>query len=371
LVHKNTYMPHFSPDKPFDNLPILPPTANIETIGILKAVTKARAALAEMKGVGTIIPNPAMLINSLTLREAKASSEIENILTTQDELYVAMATEIKNIDPQIKEVLNYKRALWYGYNRLNERGIITTNDICKIQEELLENSAGIRTQPGTVLKNSKTGKTIYTPPSGENIIREKLKNLEQYINEDEDEIDPLIKMAVIHYQFESIHPFYDGNGRAGRILNVLYLVYRDLLDIPILYLSSYIIESKREYYRLLNEIPKTNDWESWIIYLIKGIEETAITMTRQIKAIKNLLDETIEKVKEEAPKIYSKELVETLFEQPYCKVAFIVKNNIAERKAAMRYLKELEYIGILKSMKRGKQQLFLNSRLYELLAENF
>ncbi len=360
-------MPRFNPDKPFDSLPLLPPKADIETTGILKAVANARAALAEMKGVGEIIPNQAMLINALTLREARHSSEIENILTTQDELYIAIATEGKNVDPQIKEVLNYKGALWYGYNQLRKRGIITTNDICRIQEVLLENNAGIRTQPGTVLKNTYTRETIYTPPSGEEIIWEKLKNLEEYINTDEDEVDPLIKMTVMHYQFESIHPFYDGNGRTGRILNILYLIYKNLLDIPILYLSSYIIKNKSEYYRLLNDIPKTNNWEPWIIYLVKGIEETASEMTTQIKSIKSLLDETVVHVKTKAPKIYSKELVETLFEQPYCKVAFIVKNNIAERKAAMRYLKELEYIGILKSMKRGKQQLFLNYRLYELL----
>ena len=364
-------MSKFNPHKPFNNLPLLPPKADIETRNILKAVVRARAALAEMKGVGEIIPNQAILINTLTLREAKDSSEIENILTTQDELYIAFATERKSIDPQIKEVLNYKEALWFGYNQFKKRGIITVNDICKIQEVLLQNNAGIRKQTGTVLRNAYTGKTIYTPPSGERNILQKLNNLEDYINVDDDEMDPLIKMAIIHYQFESIHPFYDGNGRTGRILNVLYLVYKDLLDIPILYLSSYIIKNKSKYYHLLNDIPKTNNWEPWIIYLLKGIEETASGMTRQIKLIKNLLEETAQEVKEKAPKIYSKDLVETLFQQPYSGVSLIVRNNIAERKAAMRYLKQLEYIGILKSMKRGKQRLFLNTRLYELLKDSY
>ncbi|KKK56907.1 hypothetical protein LCGC14_3059820, partial [marine sediment metagenome] len=238
---------------PYNTLPKLPPKLDLETKRIMRKLTRSRAALAEMKGMGAIIPNPAMLINTLTMREAKDSSEIENIVTTQDQLYIAFATQRKNINSQIKEVLNYREALWFGYNLINKREILTTNDITRIQQIIIENNAGIRTQPGTQLKNAATGEVMYTPPEGEDVIRELLKNLENYINLDDNELDPLIKMSVIHYQFESIHPFYDGNGRTGRIINILYLVMKGLLDLPILYLSSYIIKEKKDYYRLLKE----------------------------------------------------------------------------------------------------------------------
>ena len=210
-------MEEFNPKEPYNNLPLLPPQVELETKVILRKVAAARAALAEMKGMGEIIPNQSMLVNSLTLREAKDSSEIENIVTTQDELFIAFATQHKNITPQVKEVLNYRNGLWHGYKLIKEKGFITTNVIIDIHRRLIENDAGIRKVPGTALKNAKTGETIYTPPSGADVISKKLSNLETYINVDEDEVDPLIKMAIIHYQFESIHPFYDGNGRTGRI----------------------------------------------------------------------------------------------------------------------------------------------------------
>lgn len=352
---------------PNNFLPKLPPQFDFETKQILRKVASARAALAEMKGTGAIVPNPAVLINTLTLREAKDSSEIENIVTTQDELYIAFATQQKNINPQIKEVLNYRQAVWYGYNLIKKREILTINDITSIQQIIIGNNAGIRTQPGTQLKNWATGEVIYTPPEGEDVILKLLKNLEDYINMDDNGIDPLIKMALIHYQFESIHPYYDGNGRTGRIINILYLVMKGLLDIPILYLSSYIIKEKREYYRLLSEIRDNDKWEEWIYYILHGIEETAHQTILLIKNIKELMEETIEKVKTELPSVYSKELVEIIFEQPYCRVTSIVDKGLYERRTAMKYLRELERIGVLKAIPKGNQILFLNINLYDLL----
>jgi len=355
------------PGIPYNKLPELPAEINLESKSIFKQLVSARVALAEMKGVGAIIPKQAMLINALTLREAKDSSEIENIITTQDELYIAFTAQQKNTDVHTKEVLNYREALWYGYNQIKERGILTVNDITGIQERIVKNYAGIRKQPGTQLKNTVTGKVIYSPPEGEQLIRNLLYNLEQYINMDGDGIDPLIKMAVIHYQFESIHPFYDGNGRTGRIINILYLVMKGLLEIPILYLSSYIIRNKKDYYRLLSGIRYNNNWEEWVWYILYGIEETAQQTIILIKKINELLEETIEKVKVDLPTVYSKDLVETIFEQPYCKVAFLVNKNMYERRTAMKYLRKLKGIGVLKEVKRGNQVLFLNIKLYHLL----
>ena len=369
-AQKDLIMAMHDPAIPYNILPELPPKFDLETKRIMRKLAETRAALAEMKGMGAIIPNQAMLINTLTMREAKDSSEIENIVTTQDALFIALAAQLKNINPQIYEVLNYREALWSGYRLIKKRGILTSNDITKIQQKIIENNAGIRTQPGTQLKNAASGEVIYTPPEGEDLIRKLLKNLEVYINLDDKGIDPLIKMAVIHYQFESIHPYYDGNGRTGRIINILYLVMKGLLDIPILYLSSYIIKEKEDYYKLLSEIRYKNSWEDWIYYILNGIEETANQTTILIRKIKILLEETIDKIKNELPSVYSKDLVETIFEQPYCRVASIVEKGLFERRTAMKYLRELERIGILKAVPRGNQILFLNVRLYDLLKQD-
>lgn len=363
-------MGKINPNIPYNNLPIIPPEIDLETKPIMRKLADARAALAEMKGIGEIIPNQSMLINSLTMQEAKDSSEIENIVTTQDDLYVAFATQKKKIDPQIKEVLNYREALWYGFNIIRNRGILTTNDITSIQKRITDNDAGIRKQPGTQLRNALTGEVIFTPPVGESLIRSLMKNLEDYINIDDDEIDSLIKMGIIHYQFESIHPFYDGNGRTGRIINILYLVLKGLLNIPILYLSSFIIKEKKEYYQLLKDVREKNKWEDWIIYILIGIEKTAKQTTITIKRIKDLLENVIDRVKTDLPSLYSKELIETIFEQPYCKVSSLVDKGLYERRTAMKYLRELERIGILKSIPKGNQVLFLNVNLYDLLKQD-
>ncbi len=359
------------PAVPFNNLPVLPVKFDLESRPVMRKLASARAALAEMKGIGEIIPNQAMLVNTLTLREAKDSSGIENIVTTQDELYMAFAAQHQSTIPQVKEVLNYREALWFGYNLVKERQIITSNDLTKVQKIIMENDAGIRAQPGTNLRNASTGEVVYTPPEGKDKILSFMKNLESYINLDEDALDPLLKMAVIHYQFESIHPYYDGNGRTGRILNILYLVMKGLLDLPILYLSSFIIREKPDYYRLLAEVRDNDNWEEWILYILRGIEITATNNAVLIKGIKVLLEETIDRVKTELPSLYSKELVEILFEQPYCRVVSLVNKGLFERRTAMKNLRKLESIGLLKAVPRGNQILFLNIRLNELLQQEF
>jgi len=358
-------MKSFDPSKPYDALPLLPPDrSRIETIAVLRQENKAIAALAELKGLANIIPNQSILINAIVLQEAKDSSEIENIITTKDELYKAVSSTTKKYDPATKEVMYYREALYEGFKKIKERDLLSMNDIITLQQILVQNNAGMRKLPGTTLANDKTGEIIYTPPQSGEAINSLTTNLVKYLNDDE---VTLIKMAVLHYQFESIHPFYDGNGRTGRILNILYLLLKQYLDIPILYLSSYIIKNKALYYELLLGVTKDEKWEDWIIYILKGVEETSRETIIKIKQIKNLLDRTIEKVKEQAPKIYSKELVETLFVNPYCKVEFVTSSIGVERKAASRYLHQLVEVGILEEYKIGKENIFINKGLLEIL----
>lgn len=358
-------MKSFDPSKPYDALPLLPPDrSRVETIAVLRQENKAIAALAELKGLANIIPNQSILINAIVLQEAKDSSEIENIITTKDELYKAISSITKKYDPAIKEVMFYREALYEGFRKIKERDLLSMNDIIILQEILVQNNAGIRKLPGTTLANDKTGEIIYTPPQSEEAINSLTTNLVKYLNDGE---VTLIKMAILHYQFESIHPFYDGNGRTGRIVNILYLLLKQYLDTPILYLSSYIIKNKELYYKLLLGVTKDEKWEDWIIYILKGVEETSRETIVKIKQIKNLLDRTIERVKEQAPKIYSKELVETLFVNPYCKVEFITSSIGVERKAASRYLHQLVEVGILEEHKIGKENIFNNKDLLEIL----
>lgn len=358
-------MNSFDPSKPYDALPLLPPdSARIETIAVLRQENRAIAALAELKGLANIIPNQSILINAIVLQEAKDSSEIENIITTKDELYKAVSSTTKKYDPAIKEVMFYREALYEGFKRIKERNLLSMNDIITLQQILVQNNAGIRKLPGTTLANAKTGEVIYTPPQSEEAITLLTTNFVTYLNDDE---ATLLKMAVLHYQFESIHPFYDGNGRTGRIVNILYLLLKQYLDIPILYLSSYIIKNKELYYELLLGVTKDEKWEDWIIYILKGVEETSRETILKIRQIKDLLDRTIERVKEQAPKIYSKELVETLFVNPYCKVEFVTSSIGVERKAASRYLHQLVEVGILREYKVGKENIFINKDLLGIL----
>lgn len=358
-MRQNT--PHYILDK-------LPPLRDkVETIKILRQANKATAALAELKGIAKTIPNQSMLINAIVLQEAKGSSEIENIITTQDELYKALAINKSKISAETKEVVNYREAIFHGFKLIEKQGFLKVNDIVGIQQKLIDNNAGIRNTPGTVLKNDTTGEVVYTPPQDRQEIIELLTNFINHYNQNEQGLSPLINLAILHYQFESIHPFYDGNGRTGRILNILYLIMSELIDIPILYLSSYIIENKPDYYRLLNHTNRTGEWEEWILFMLKAVESTSLQTIKKINTIRQLLEQTIILVQEKLPKIYKKELVELLFEQPYSKIEFVVNYLNVERKAASRYLKELEKIGVLKSQKVGRETLYINKELIEIL----
>ena len=355
---------------PHNNLENLPPLKEkVETIEILRQTNKSTAALAELKGIAKTIPNQAMLINAIVLQEAKDSSEIENIITTQDELYKALTVNKSKVSAEAKEVVNYRKAIFQGFGIVKQQGFLRVNDIVSIQQELVDNTAGIRSTPGTVLKNDKTGEVVYTPPQDKAEILNLLTNFINHFNQNEDDLSPLINLAILHYQFESIHPFYDGNGRTGRILNILYLILNELIDVPILYLSSYIIENKPEYYRLLNQTNRTGKWGEWIMFMLKAVESTSRDTISRITNIKNQLDRTVIKVQTASPKIYRKELVELLFEQPYSKIEFVVDKLGVERKAASRYLKELENNGILESQKVGRETLYINKELIEILKQ--
>jgi Fic family protein len=345
----------------------LPPKREkVETIEILRQLSKSSNSLGELKGIAKTIPNQEMLINAVVLQEAKDSSEIENIITTQDELYKALATNTKQ-PTQVKEVIKYRSAIFLGFELIKKQGFLKLKDIETIQKTIIGNNAGIRSMAGTVLKNDKTGEIVYTPPQDKDEILDLLSNFLEHFNVEQNDLNPLINLAILHYQFESIHPFYDGNGRAGRILNILYLIINDLLDIPILYLSSYINENKADYYRLLNAVNNKDEWAEYIIYMLKAVEETSNRTIKKINSIKILLDKTILFAQEKEPKIYRKELIELLFEQPYSKIEFVVGKLNVERKAASRYLKKLEDIGILTSQKIGRESVYVNTKLIEIL----
>jgi len=357
----------YNPSKPHNSLLALPPNIELETKTILKASIAANRALAKLDGSITQLPNPAVLIDTIGLQEAKASSEIENIITTHDELYQSAVAERKIDNPATKEVLFYKEALWYAYEQVKKKGIITTNLCIKIVQQLKQNQAGIRVVPGTQIKNDRSGEVVYTPPEGETIIRNKLQELEQFINISDDGLDPLIKMALVHYQFEAIHPFADGNGRTGRILNIIYLVQQGLLSLPVIYLSRYVIEHKAEYYRRLREVTEKEAWQEWILYMIRAVEATSIHTLSKIESISEAMIKVGKTIERKVPKIYSKDLVEVLFQRPYCKRQFLERAGIAKLKTAGSYLAELEKIGVLKSIQIGKEKLYLNTELLAIL----
>ncbi len=345
----------------------LPLNKDIETKVVLKKVVSANRALAELKGAVKSIPNQSILINVLSLQEAKDSSEIENIVTTHDELYRASINDT-NVSNNAKEVQRYKEALCVGFELIQENQLLLKKHIIEIQQVLENNDAGIRTQSGTVLKNEKTGEVIYTPPQNHQEIQDLMDNLEQYINTTEmDDYDYLVKMAVIHYQFESIHPFYDGNGRTGRIINILFLMMYKLLDLPILYLSSYIIDNKNDYYRLLNDVRTKKSWEEWILYMLDGVETTSRQSIKLIASINEIMQSVKQSLKEELPKIYSKDLLELLFKHPYTKIGFLVDELKITRKTGTSYLRAIEKTEILKSVKVGRDIYFINTQLFNLL----
>lgn len=340
----------------------LPLAEDIETKAILKKSIAANRALAELNGIAKIIPNRNILINSLVLQEAKDSSEIENIITTHDELYRA-DLDIKQMTQETKEVQNYRNALLLGYNLVEENKLLLKRHIVMIQKELEQNDAGVRKQSGTNLKNALTGEVVFTPPQQYEKVEELLSNLEKYINEP-NELDSLVNMAIIHYQFETIHPFYDGNGRTGRIINILYLVLNQLLDLPILYLSNYIIKHKSDYYRLLQEVRTKNNWEAWILYMLDGVEKTSQETMSLVNDIAFMMKETKYTIREQLPKIYSKDLIEILFSHPYTKIEFLVEGLGVTRKTASKYLTELENLGIVHELKIQNSKFFINQQLF-------
>jgi len=359
----------FDPDSPYNELPVLPPKAEVETRAVLKKAISAARAVAELKGVGGVIPNQALLVNTLVLQEARASSEIENIVTTNDALFRAMASSAGATDPATKEVLRYREALWQGLNRIKKNARLNADLFVNLVQTIKEDALGIRNRPGTVIGNTRTREVIYTPPEGERVIHRMLDELERFIHAD-DTLDPLVKLALVHYQFEAIHPFFDGNGRTGRLINILFLVHKGLLDLPVLYLSKYIIDRKPEYYRRLRRVTENGEWEAWVLYMLEAVENTSVFTRQRILAIRKLLDETLELAKRKLPaRVYSKDLIELVFHQPYTKGQFVVEAGLAERQTAAEYLKELEDIGVLSPRKVGRENLYLNVKLYELLAK--
>jgi Fic family protein len=357
-------------------IPQLPLPYDLETKNVLKQANKASRKLAELKGVAQTIPNERILISSLTLQEAKDSSAVENIVTTQDDLYRAgLDFSHLFVNAATKEVLFYREAINEGFRIVRNKNILTLNDIKHVQEILEQNSAGFRTTPGTQLKRENDGAIIYTPPQYGHDIIKYMSNLEQFINDDQlSQLDPLIKMAIIHHQFESIHPFYDGNGRTGRIINILYLVITGLLDLPILYLSRYITRNKGEYYRLIQAIRDKNtdnasEWEAWIIFMLKGVEVTAEDTISLIKNIGVLMAEYKNIIRPDFGSKYNHELLNGLFYHPYTKIDHVVANMQISRQTASKYLDRIVSLGLLRKEKMGKENYYINTRLMNLFIE--
>ncbi len=359
-------MSDFNPSVPFNDLPDLPPPLDqIETTDILKRCIQARVALAELKQAAELIPNSAVLVNALPLLEARASSEIENIVTTTDKLFEFADIAEDKADAATKEALRYRTALFEG-TKMVQRGMLTTDMAIQICSTIKGMELDIRAESGTTLKSRMTGEVIYTPPVGQELLIGKLDNWARFMHTATD-VDPLVRMAIQHYQFEAIHPFVDGNGRTGRILNILFLVKHGLLNSPILYLSRYIIQNKAAYYRLLQKVTQEQDWSSWINFILDGVEETCTWTTDKIKSIRELMEHTAEFVQARLPKTYSWELVEVLFKQPYCRINNLVDAGIAKRQTASVYLKQLCETGVLSELKSGRETLFVHPKYIELL----
>lgn len=354
----------WNPAQPYNAIPLLPPEVELETKPVLKALVSARAALAELKQAAELLPNQELLINTLPLLEAQGSSEIENIVTTTDKLFQYAHTQ-EHADPATKEALRYRAALYEGFSSLEERPLTSATAI-RVCSRIKGVDMDIRRTPGTRLMNDQTAEVIYTPPENEAHLRDLLSNWEQFLHA-QDELDPLVKMAISHYQFEAIHPFTDGNGRTGRVMNILFLIEQQLLSLPILYLSRYIVQNKAQYYGLLLEVTKNQSWEAWILFILKAVEETAKWTHQKITAIRELMEYTTGYVREQLPKIYSRELVDTIFAQPYCRISNLVDADIAKRQTASEYLKKLVGIGVLKEQQVGKEKLFIHPQLMQIL----
>ncbi len=359
-------MTDFDPGVPYNKLPKLPPSpADLETPAVLKKCISARVALAELKQAAELIPNSTVLVNALPMLEAQASSEIENIVTTTDKLFVYADVNEKGADPATKEALRYRRALFEGC-RAVLKGPLTTAIAIRVCRTIKGEALDIRDTLGTNLRNSASREIIYTPPEGHALLLNLLANWEEFLHADTD-LDPLVRMAIQHYQFEAIHPFSDGNGRTGRILNILFLVEQELLSSPILYLSRHIIRNKRDYYERLLGVTHEGAWERWIMYVLDGVEETCLWTTEKIKAIRELMQHTSAFVQKHLPKIYSRELVELMFMQPYCRIGNVVDAGLAKRQTASVYLKQLCEIGVLREFKAGREAIFVHPKYVDLL----
>ena len=353
-------------DRPYNSLPQLPPTAELETRTTLKACILARAALAELKQAAEMIPNQAMLINTLPLLESQASSEIENIVTTTDQLFQHQYRD-EHADPATKEALRYSQSLFEGYRSIGKKPLNTgtAEEICTT---IMGREMKVRRIPGIALAKE-YGEIVYTPPDGEQRLRDMLANWERFLHNEQD-LDPLIRMAIGHYQFEAIHPFTDGNGRTGRVLNSLFLIHEGLLNLPILYLSRYIISHKEEYYRLLLDVTRNRNWEGWLLFMLSAVESTSGWTKAKIDAIRKLFEHTSEYARAHAGRIYSYELVSLIFELPYCRIQNVIEAKLAARQAASRNLKKLAEIGILEEQTAGKEKLFVHPKLMRLLSRN-
>jgi len=359
-----------SQNKPVSIEP-LPLKADVETRAVLRKTALAHKALAELKGVITSIPNQNILTETLTLREARESSAVENIISTFAEVYQSSLFANQFASPAAKEVHLYAKALKTGFQLVKKNGLLTNNLILQIQEQVEGNKAGFRKLPGTKLLNDKTGEVVYIPPQDYDTIVSLMNNLEVFMNDDTMmDADPLVKMAIMHHQFESIHPFYDGNGRTGRIMNILFLIQKNLLDLPVLYLSRYIIHHKNDYYRLLQKVRNNGEWEEWIIYMLDGIEQTANESIILIGNIKNLMQQYKQTIRTELPKIYNQDLLNNLFKYPYTKIEYMEKDLGISRSTAIRYLKELEKLKLLVKQKIGRDNFYINKELFDLLAAN-
>lgn len=355
------------------NIPNLPLPYDLETVRVLKQLSKANRKLAELKGIARTIPNENILISTLTLQEARDSSAVENIVTTQDDLYKAGLSDKRIVlNPATKEVLRYREAIFEGFKMVRKNKILSNNVIKKVQELVKLNDAGFLVSPSKALVNQNDGKIIYTPPQDIDEVNRKMENLELFINDpDICNLDPLIKMAIIHHQFESIHPFGDGNGRTGRIINILYLVITDLLDIPILYLSRYITHNKNEYYALLQAIRDKNhynakEWEDWIVFMLKGVEETATDTIELVKGISQLMAEYKTILRPLFAKAYKHELINNLFFHPYTKIDYMQHDMMVQRKTASKYLDKIVEVGLLEKLKIGRENYYINTRLRNL-----
>ena len=355
----------WDPLKPYNDLPDLSPPQDIETRAVLKLAANAREIIAKVDGFSYSVPNPLILIDTLSLQEAKDSCEIENIVTTTDELFKELA-HVENINPHTKEVLKYRQAVYKGCEYLERNNVLSTSLFCQLASTIKGVEMSVRKGFDTKIQDTFRGLTLYTPPAGESIIIQKLTNLEKFIHTNDD-LDPLVKLALIHYQFEAIHPFTDGNGRVGRILNILYLIQSGLLKKPIIYLSKHIIDNKNEYYEGLKSVTQNHSYEPWVVFMLKSIESGARNTYKLLSDLKSVIEFIDSTVKQKLPKLYSRELIELLFKHPYCKIQFLVDNNIAKRQTASEYLNALADIKVLNKIKIGRNMYFVNNILLELL----